>query len=234
MDLSKQLSEKPQCINKVNESVFKLQCLFDDVKKLLNKPISDDNYNSAFRIFYEIFDLLPVLKNNISLPGIMRARPLKKDEILPAEQWEISYNLKNNRYIPLGKFNQKEEPLFYGSLITDEGLEHQVLSACKECCKELSCKYNPPAVQDITLSSWVISEPFSVINLCFDDQHLRYNKELKEGVDSYLHAIKDNFAPRTSVFIETFFRYFSELSRTLMAKNENYQLLGPLFIGLRY
>jgi hypothetical protein len=50
------------------------------------------------------------------------------------------------------------------------------LLACSlESCKELIDPDNPPAIQDMTLGRWVVSERFPVVNLCFNETHLSGN-----------------------------------------------------------
>lgn len=109
-----------------------------------------------------------------------------------------------------------------------------VLSCALECCKELSIEYGTPDLQDITGSGWMIEEPFNVVILCFDDLHLKDNPDLKAAVDNYLKTIRLHFSATAADFIEQFFRYFSELSRTTTDDNSCYKLLVPFFHALRY
>ena len=234
MALLEQLSAIPEYTNRVNSNINALQKKFNLVKALLSQPLSNDNYNDAFHLFYEIFDVMPVLHNNVSLPIIIRGRPYHKSESLFNEKWQLSYNETQTDKIELGRFNQIKEPLFYGSLPTDEGISQQIMSAALECCKKFFNREHNESTQDVAIGFWKITTPFNLVNLCFDDVHLQYNKEMKEGIQEFLIAIKSSLNSAAAKFIEEFFRFFSKLSRRLMANNENYQVLGPLFIGLRY
>lgn len=234
MDLSAELLKNPHYIKRVNESVEMLYSHFDELKKLLHKPLSDDNYDAAFKHFYEIFDVVPLMKLELNMPQIVRGRMHKNGDQLCNEHWQVSYNWRFQHKIELGRFNQRGEPLFYASLPTQSDEIDYIFTCSLECCKELSLEYNTPDVQDITLSGWAIEKPFYVINLAFDDLHLKYNPDLKESVSNYFKAIHANFSEPAAAFIESFLRYFSEVSRTRSNKNESYQLLGPLFIAIKY
>lgn len=85
--------------------------------------------------------------------------------------------------------NQEAEPLFYGPLPTESKEMDYVLSCALECCKELSIEYNMPDVQDITVSGWVIEQPFNVVILGFDDLHLKDNFDLKAAVYTFIKTI---------------------------------------------
>lgn len=234
MDLSTILASNPDYISRVNNSVGILQSNFTEIKKYLDGPLSDDNFNKTFLLFLDVFDLIPLLKAKLTMPQIVRGRMHKQGDSLCNERWQVSYNWRFKDKIKLGRFNQEGEPLFYGSLPTESKEMDYVLSCSLECCKELADEYNAPDVQDITLSGWLIDKPFEVIILCFDDLHLTNNPNLKQAVDTYFEAIKTHFSQEVARFIEAFLRYFSELSRTIMDKNQCYQVLTPMFIAMKY
>jgi len=94
-------------------------------------------------------------------------------------------------------------------------------------------EYNAPDIQDVTIGGWMIEKPFNVVILCFDEKHLAENPDLKLAVDNYLTDIYKYFSAEAAEFIEDFFRYFSELSRTIMDENECYKILVPFFVAIR-
>ena len=234
MDLSAALNNNPDYVKRVNESVAILHNHFIEIKKHLDQPLTDDNFNDAYQRFIKIFDIIPILKVKLPMPQIIRGRPHQYGTPLCNERWQVSYNWRFQNKIKLGRFNQQAEPLFYGSLPTESKDMDAVLSCALECCKELSIEYNTPDLQDITVSGWMIDQPFNVVILCFDDLHLKDNPDLKSAVDAYIKTIYDHFSKEAASFIEQFFRYFSELSRTIMDNNACYQILVPFFSAIRY
>ena len=228
MNLSKALNKNPNYVKRVNENVDKLRADFETIKKLLKEPLSDD----ALRPFFNIFEIIPILTVKLQMPQIVRGRPHQKGDPLCNERWQVSYNWRFKNKIKLGRFNREGEPLFYGSLPTQSEEMDYVLTCSVECCKELSLEYDAPNLQDITIGGWEIKKPFNVVILCFDDLHLKDNPELKSQVDTYVNTIKQHFSNEAASFIEEFFRYFSELSRTL--NNKCYNILVPFFVAIRY
>lgn len=233
-DLSKELSNNPDLIERVNESFATLNLHFEELKKLLYVPLTDTVFNDAFQHCYDIVSVIPLMKIELSNLQLVRGRPHYMGEPLVCEKSEVSYNWKFRDKIKLGRFNRQAEPLFYASLPTESKDMDHVLSCSLECCKELSVEYNTTDVQDITISGWIVEKPFYVLNLCFDDLHLKDNPSLKEAVVIYLKAIHSKLSTEAADFIERFLRYFSELSREIMPDNQCYQLLTPLFIAIRY
>lgn len=234
MDLEQDLNEYSGYINFVNESLPTLVEQFEIVKNLINKPCSDENFNTAFQSFAKIVQVIPLMVSKLEIPQIVRGRKNNVEHPFFTEEWELSYNLKFAHLIPLGRFNQEAEPLFYGSLPTENKDEDYVLSCALECCKELTDKTNPVEVQDITVGGWLVKEPFMVINLCFDALHLNDNPSLKNATNRYLQKIADTFSADVFKFIEIFLGYFSELSRTKNEGCDNYYITTALFVAIRW
>jgi hypothetical protein len=234
MDLAAALISNPAYVKRVNEGIDKLREHFAVVKSYLNQPLSDDNFDDAFKRFLDMFDLIPILKVKLPMPQIVRGRPHYPGDPLCDQRWQVSYNWRFQHKIKLGRFNQIAEPLFYASLPTESDEMDYVLSCALECCKELSIEYGTPDVQDITVSGWMIEKTFNVVILCFDDLHLSQNHDLKKSVYSFLETIHTHFSKEAAAFIEEFFRYFSELSRTIMDDNACYKILVPFFYAIRF
>jgi hypothetical protein len=236
--LSEELAKRPDYIKRVNESLGHLQSNLNEVKTYLNKPLSDDNFNAAFQHLYNIVDVIPLLKVKLPSLQIVRGRPHYVGEQLCSETWQISFNWRFRDKIELGRFNQKAEPLFYGSLPvkSEDGGEpiDYVLSCALECCKELTIEYPSSNLQDITLGGWIVEKTFEVVILCFDEEHLKGNPDLRDGVNEYLNAIREHFLPDVADLIEQCLRFFSELSRTKTPDNASYKITCPLFVAIRH
>ena len=233
VDLAHQLENNPDYIKRVNKSITQVSKYFNEIKGLINKPLCDENFIIAYQRFIDIFDIIPLLIVKLPMPQIVRGRPLYKDDPLCTERWQISYNWRFQDKIQIGRFNRIKEPLFYGSLPTQSEKMDYVLTCALECCKELSLEYDVPDIQDITIGGWIIENAFNVVILCFDDRHLADNPDLKLAVDNYLMTVHKYFSKEAAEFVESFFRYFSELSRTIMDGNECYKLLVPFFASIR-
>ena len=232
-DLKKLIAKNPTYPKFVEDKIDAMRKNFEIAKHLLNQRVSDDNFNSAFQSFYEIINTIPLLKNSITIPQIARARANFNGELF-TQKSEISYNLKNQHKIELGRFNRKGEPLFYGSLPVENSKVDYIMACALECCKELIDEETSPDVQDFTISGWIVEKPFDVITMCFDKKHLEKNPSLKLAVDGYISSITEAFNSDTSGFIKEFMHYFSGLSSRLCKNDNSYYVLTALFVAIRY
>lgn len=162
MDFQQELTDYPGYVAHVNESLPLLLEYFTFIKALKDKPCTDENFNNAFQSFVKVFEIIPMMVSFIEVPQIVRGRVNTDETPFFSEEWEISYNSKFADFIKLGRFNQEAEPLFYGSLPTENKQEDYLLSCALECCKELSDLDRPVDVQDITIGGWLIKKPIAV------------------------------------------------------------------------
>lgn len=221
----------------VNSSVPDLWHYFDNITsstkvRFTDKNI-DDRINDVFQNFIRIIDLVPLMASFVSIPQIVRGRPNYNGEVFTC-QTEISYNTSCPERIAFGRFNQKHEPLFYGSLPTETQDVDYVLSCALECCKELTAESTDIIFQDITVGGWLVNESFPVINLCFDDDHLKENPSLAVEVRRYLDTIDGCFSTQAANFIKAFLHYFSNLSGTLCDSDYHYFTTTALFHAIRW
>lgn len=233
MEISEILKEHPEYPKMVDDAIDNLEIRFERTKYLLTQPVSDDNFNEAFQNFHEIIKVIPLLKNEITIPQIVRARPNYEGEMF-TEQGQLSYNIACPKKIQLGRFNRKFEPLFYGALPVENSKVDYVMTSTLETCKELIDQDRPPKVQDLTISAWLVEKPFDIVNLCFNDKHLVKNLSLKESVDGYLKGINEHFTSRSSKFIKEFLFFYSDLSGQLCLDGKSYYVLTALFVAIRY
>ncbi|RZK25561.1 MAG: hypothetical protein EOO43_05220, partial [Flavobacterium sp.] len=179
-----------QLINNVNNNVPYLWECFDNIVRLKNRSFTDpdigDTINNVSQRFFEIINLVPLMATFIDIPQIVRGQRNSKEEPMFSTQTRISYNTSRLDLIEFGRFNQKGEPMFYGSLPTNSKKVDYVLSCALECCKEISAEVRDYKYQDITVGGWLVKEKFPVVNLCFDDDHLNENPSLQESVHYYL------------------------------------------------
>lgn len=237
MDFSKELANDPELIKRVNKNLRGLKDNFEGIKQLLYKPASDNNFSEAFKRFYLIIDLIPLIKNKLTIPLIARGRTNKIGEPLYNTKAQISYNWANHELIELGRFNRIKEPLFYGVLPTSESLNSMpdaYLEFCaRECCKELSDPNNFE-FQEITVGGWRIKKPFEVLNLCYDDLHLNYYPDIKEVIDDYFKGVDENLSEESAAFLKVFLKFLSQLSREKSPTNQFYYVLAAFFHAFRY
>jgi len=231
MDYDKLLT--PEFVATVNRSVQHLNELFIRIKAYREKELSNDNIANCYDLFIEVFDLVPIMKNAMPTFQIVRGRPHWQGDDLPSYRWQLSYNWVNRDKINFGRFNREAEPVFYASVPTESKEMDYVLSSGLECCKELALEYGNPNVQDITMSGWLINQSFPVVNLCFDDLHLGDNPELKASIYGFLRTIKEHFSDDAAAFIEQFYRYFSELSRSKPSDFDAYKILVPFYNAIK-
>jgi len=238
MNTKDDLRNNIQLIKDVNNRVPFLWECFDNIIRYKNRSFIDtdidESVNAVFQNFISIVKLVPLMAVVIDIPQVVRGQKNTKGEPVFSTKSRISYNRSRMNLIEFGRFNRKGEPLFYASLPTETTNVDYVLSCALECCKELTAEIRNYKFQDITVGGWLVKDPFPVINLCFDDEHLKENPALRTEVHNYLDIIAECFSPEASKFIKSFLYYFSELSGTLAESDFHYFAPTALFCAIRY
>lgn len=224
----------PELINKINSNVSELWSSFDNILALKNKPLCDDSVNLAFQNFVDIINIIPLMATVLKIPNIVRGQENTNNEPVFSTERRISYNIEKPELIEFGRFNQQFEPLFYGSLPTESKNIDYVLSCSLECCKEITQDDSNFTYKDITVGGWKVLEHFPVINLCFDNNHLKENPSLKESVEYYLTEMSSCISSQAFYFLKSFMEYFSTLSGTLYSTPYHYFATTALFNAIRW
>lgn len=229
-------ADNKSLISSIQGNLSELKKHFENLKSLAAKTGSQENFNSAIDSFYWIFDCVPLpgpFLDSYDMP-FFRARPNDKKNVLFSQVTDISYNSTNVKAIGEGRFNQREEAVFYASLPVDKDNIESIMAACLETCKGLTAQRYPVALKDFTLGRWKIIKPFYVINFCFEEGHLKVNTSLKKQVEEYFRAIKGCLNAESSDFIIEFLTYFSKLSGTRSEEKNEYYLLIAMFYAIKF
>lgn len=227
---------KARGLNKLLEnrlSEFKEK--FEKLKLLENEPPNDENFETAVWIFFDIFDVLPLMFNQLEGSDIFRAQCNGPDELF-TNQSRISYNKDNPKSINPGKFNVYYDAVFYGCVPYRpdklRGYIEPYIVACYETCKALQDQTKQVLIQDFTIGQWKPKSAFNVINLCFDEHHLTLNPELRSANGRWLELLKDTLSLDAHQFIKDIFNYYSILCRT-GSNEKTYYILTALFHAIR-
>lgn len=145
---------------------------------------------------------------------ITRAR--RNTRALFSRKDEISYN-KNLDSIQAGRFNLKSESVFYGCLPTfrENGEYINYGNQCPmfEVCKEINTHEGLRFPVFFTLGFWKVTKQLSVLNLCFEDDHLSANAGIHSPIKSFVDVVKMHSSEIAFDFIQSVWKYFSFLSR---------------------
>lgn len=232
------LKNNLQFIKDVNSQVSYLWKCFDNIKSCSNRSFNDDDIddtvNFVFQNFLNIIKFIPLMATIVRIPQVVRGQANSKNEPIFSSESRISYNTSRKDLIEFGRFNQKGESIFYASLPTETKNVDYVLSCALECCKELTATIRNYKHQDITVGGWIVKESFPVINLCFDEDHLKENPTLQVEIHRYLGEISECFSDGATKFIREFLYYFSDLSGTLAESDFHYFAPTALFHAIRY
>jgi hypothetical protein len=232
MNLKSDFSNAKGIIKYLDENLKEFEGYFENIKGLLLKPANDENYTEAFHNFKSIFEYVPLMATFIKEEMIVRARPNYNGELFSIQS-ELSYH-PDPKYVKAGRFNAPGVTLFYGALQVDKSEVNVSLTSCLECCKGLISKTNPVSLQDLTMGIWHIKEVLPVVNLCFDDLHLKTNIPLKKQASHYLKQLRKNYSIEAYDFIKGMLNFLSTLSSTRDEDNDSYYVLSALFEALRY
>lgn len=171
--------------------------------------------------YIELKEFCKIIYNNIPfmisiLEKTIVVRGRKNTKQLFSNQNELSYN-KNIDVIEAGRFNLSKQSMFYGSLPTfrSDGSYINYGNQCPlfEICKELNNHNALTFPIFITLGFWKVDKQISVLNLCYDTDHLNENSNLKIAVTEFLNFIKMQCSTKVFDLISDIWKYFSELSR---------------------
>jgi hypothetical protein len=230
------LAKSTEVIRQLHEELPNLITEFESIKSLRDHSVNDENFNKAINSFYQIFQYVPLLTSHLDsldMP-LFRARPNDQKNVLFTKQTDISYNSTNIKVIQAGRFNGPTQAVFYASLPVEDSEINPSMTACLETCKGLTDQNHPVKLKDFTIGRWKIKKPFYAVNLCFDEEHLKGNKSLKNATELYIKTIRECLNKETSDFVIGFFTYFSEMSgRRSPTKNE-YYILTALFYAVKY
>ena len=185
-----------------------LNVVFD----VVNKPLSDSNFEKAAQIFYDLASHVPLMKQ--ILPAglrIVRTRLNEENELFRFKH-QISYR-RNSEGLSAGRFNLPNQAMFYGALPVDNPNTNQMIAATLECCKELIDEDNVKAVRDFTIGAWYTIKPLNLLNLCFDRQHLVGNQELRKSVDEYVNILRRNCSQEVTTLILSVTGTLSQISK---------------------
>lgn len=213
-------------INYLNKSL-------NEIERLSKMADSMINFTQAVSRIFFIISIIPLMEQVLDpdingIADIYRARLNPKNKIFSQES-EISYNKINPSIIKDGRFNGREEPVFYGSLpfVTDES--DPVLTAMIECCKTIFVINELDKYQKFTIGQWQVLTKFRVFNLCFDERHLILNSVLKNAKENFLILIRSKFDEKSCQLIERFHTYFSMYCTT----NGSYYLTHALIFAIK-
>jgi hypothetical protein len=219
----------------LDKNLLALQQNFKLLCQLSSEPANNENFETAYKLFYRIFDAVPLMINYISDISIFRAQKNDPNELFNSQR-RISYNKTNPGAITPGKFNAWYQPMFYGSMpykpLQDKEYALPSMVAALETCKDLCDPNKTVRLQDFTVGRWIMNQTLEVINLCFDEIHLSCNTDLNEANKNHMKAMKATFSEAAFSFIKELLEYFSTLCRT--GSNErSYYMLTALFEAIR-
>lgn len=207
---------------------------FDRLKVLVTKEANNENFEEAYTLFYHIFDAVPIMIHKLEGMNIIRAARNKLGEVFSTQE-RISYN-KKTAHINPGKFNVWYQSMFYGCLpyvpVHKEIYPEPRIVAALECCKDLYRGKYDLMLQDITIGSWQIRNPFYAVNFAFDPVHLSNNPDMKAATLQFLSDMASGFSDKAVEFIKQVYEYFSILCRT-GSDEKCYYVLTALFLAIK-
>lgn len=161
-----------------------------------------------------IFDNVPFMISSIDETIITRAR--RNTKLLFSCKEEVSYN-KDLNLIRAGRFNLENESVFYGCLPTfnENGKFINYGNQCPmfEVCKEINTHEGLTFPVFFTLGFWKVKNKLSVLNLCFEEDHLASNAGIHNVIKSFSNSVKAYSSEKAFGFIKSVWEYFSSLSR---------------------
>lgn len=208
-------------IAKLKRVSFVIESQLERFQKLMLYVNTFNNKNFTIERFFELKEIckviirnVPFMVSTIDTANITRARRNTKE--LLYHKKEISYN-KNAANSRLGRFNLENESVFYGCLPTfhenGEYINYDNQCPMFEVCKEISTNEGLKFPVFFTLGFWKVSKQLSVLNLCFEDDHLSSNSGISRDVKFFSDTVDEHCSEKAFDFIKSVWKYFSNLSR---------------------
>lgn len=193
-------------------------------------------FNALLEACLNIMEEIPFQVGNLNVKGIIRSRQNEEGELFNnAEQ--LSYN-KDVYKVCAGRFNLKNQPIFYGSVPTfnKEGnyINYGSQVALFEVCKELKTNESLTFPSFFTVGNWETIEEIVTVSLCYDQDHLKENYGIEKSFSKLDSHLQLSYSIEEIDFIKQIWKYFSVLSRTWDNKNTNYyNVLTAFFIAIQ-
>lgn len=219
-----------QGLDRVNRQIPFLKSVFERLQSF--KRITEDNFYDVCTCSLHLIEYIPFLAPEIAYDRLVRARRNIDGEVF-SEQSDISYNIKRQEQITLGRFNRPGEPIFYGAIPTGNNASHFVITSAIETCKELLNDMNNDPYLDFTIGLWHFTKKIRLVILNIEDEHLSYNNEsintiIKHGIE----GIKKVASPEAFDLILNVWKFFSQLS-CAKPDESNYAMSTAFFCAIR-
>jgi hypothetical protein len=203
-----------------------------EIERYFQLSITEEHFNDVFNIWYQLVSELPLPIISVDANFILRSRPSKEFEVFNDEA-DISYNSKCPDRIGPGRFNRPVEPVFYGTLPSDEQ-EKFIAAVSIESFKELISEGNIHDVLYYHFCKFLVKSPFPVMNLCFESRVLNQHPELNKVVMAHIQNLKDNLPPKSFEAIIRFWLYISRLASERKLCDQHYMINTALFCAIRH
>lgn len=221
--------KKASAVVEAELQTFKKILLYID--EFTNLSYSAQRYSDVKEICKILFNNVPFMITTLEPTYISRVR--RNTKSLFASQEDISYN-KNLESITAGRFNMEGQSVFYGCLSTYEadGRSINYGNQCPmfEVFKEISGGGGVKFPVFFTIGFWKAKAAMDVLNLCFEDDHLKANPALSEPVNDFIGLLKAQCSNPVREYTLSVWRYFSSLSRRWDGRNhQNYYYMLTAF-----
>lgn len=218
-------------ISYTDDELRHLQNLFEEIRSYIEKPVTESNFKSVYLAAYNFFSGFPVSMIEITEKAILRSRENEKTRYFN-HQNEVSYNSSKPEKIYLGRFNRPQEAVFYGSLPTEGEQANFLGTALIESCKSIIDDSSIESSFELTTGMWNVV-PFMVVCFGFNDTHLEVNPRMKRNIEHFINDVVSKCDKRSSDFILSCLRYFSDLSAMKTDNESVYMILTAIFCAIR-
>lgn len=226
-----QLQKLKSLLRWTTHDLIYITSLINSIKSFKGNIHNQEHWTEIFNLWYELVAKVPIPKTEIDVNYIVRARP--NEVMLFSEEWEISYNSRYIDKIGWGRFNCPKESFFYGAapiiLASDNTSQRHFICSTLEACKDITNTNCTTPYFDLTLGIWRVNTPFMLVNLCFDEKHLKANPRYEKGLSQLIEGIQSVASREVYEIVKSIWQLMSNCSCVKCGTEQDYLVSTAMF-----
>ena len=208
-----------------------IKCLSKYMQLLRGKITigSQEEADSDFNPFSLLLSKIPLNIITYDCGYLLRCSKNEADRSYTKES-ELTYNKDFKQRIRLGRFNRKEESMFYCSVPNGNDLSNPTIVSSLECCKDLINAELKFDSKDFTFSTWEVKKPFHLVDLTFIREE---NNPFKKLVEENINRINSVSKKEVSDIVFDFWEFISQISCQPYNVDFQYSMSNLLFNAIK-
>ena len=213
----------------INTPLSEIENLINILKQEVNK--SEAIFSVLKETCLELISRLPLPIHIYDNSFILRSRPNYNGEVFKNIS-DLSYNPYPSM-VNLGRFNLKEESVFYGAVPISSDKANGALTTICESFKNLFDSNSKINYQYLTIGKWNVLKPINLVVLTFYDEAWKRSQHIQNINPLYTEFIGLSCNEEDNIKCQLFYKYFSECAGKIVDTDNNYLLTTAFYHALQ-